>query len=140
MLLLMPSRGMRVGVVLKLRPADILDRKLILNDIKSGKKQESIFIPQKVSDDPFKVFSRLAIGPFRSRQFSQGHHRRSPFIGEPASGIFDQRIHQHGFYMRSVTLVGAVHTPTSGGLPQHDKISRAIAAPVKPRPVHKRLH
>jgi integrase len=33
-----------------LKPADILDRKLILNDTKSGKEQELIFIPQKVAD------------------------------------------------------------------------------------------
>ena len=31
-------------------PADVLGRKLILNDTKSGKEQELIFIPQKVAD------------------------------------------------------------------------------------------
>jgi integrase len=50
MLELMARGGMRVGEVLKLRPADILDRKLILNDTKGGKEQELIFIPQKVAD------------------------------------------------------------------------------------------
>jgi integrase len=50
MLELMARGGMRVGEVLKLTPADILDRKLILNDTKSGKQQELIFIPQKVAD------------------------------------------------------------------------------------------
>ncbi len=50
MLELMARGGMRVGEVLKLTPADILDRKLILNDTKSGKEQELIFIPQKVAD------------------------------------------------------------------------------------------
>ena len=48
MLELMARGGMRVGEVLKLTPADILDRKLILNDTKSGKEQELIFIPQDV--------------------------------------------------------------------------------------------
>jgi integrase len=46
----MARGGMRVGEVLKLTPADVIDRKLILNDTKSGKQQESIFIPQKVAD------------------------------------------------------------------------------------------
>ena len=46
----MARGGMRVSEVLKLTPADILDRKLILNDTKSGKDQELIFIPQKVAD------------------------------------------------------------------------------------------
>jgi integrase len=50
MLELMARGGMRVGEVLKLTPNDILDRKLILNDTKSGKEQEMIFIPQKVAD------------------------------------------------------------------------------------------
>ena len=38
MLELMARGGMRVGEVLKLRPVDVLDRKLILNDTKSGKE------------------------------------------------------------------------------------------------------
>jgi len=50
MLELMARGGMRVGEVLKLTPIDILDRKLILNDTKSGNEQELIFIPQKVAD------------------------------------------------------------------------------------------
>jgi integrase len=50
MLELMARGGMRVSEVLNLTPADILDRKLILNDTKSGKEQELIFIPQKVAD------------------------------------------------------------------------------------------
>jgi integrase len=58
MLELMARGGMRVGEVLKLTPADILDRKLILNDTKSGKEQELIFIPQKVADR-LKEYVRL---------------------------------------------------------------------------------
>jgi integrase len=46
MLELMARGGMRVGEVLKLTPNDILDRKLNLNDTKSRKEQELIFIPQ----------------------------------------------------------------------------------------------
>jgi integrase len=50
MLELMARGGMRVSEVLKLTPSDIFDRKLILNETKSGKQQELIFIPQKVAD------------------------------------------------------------------------------------------
>ena len=50
MLELMARGGMRVGEVIKLRAAYILDRKLIIGDTKSGKEQEFIFIPQKVAD------------------------------------------------------------------------------------------
>ena len=63
MLELMARRGMRVGEVLKLTPADILDRKLILNDTKSGKEQELIFIPQKVADRLKEYIRAINIGP-----------------------------------------------------------------------------
>ncbi len=41
---------MRVGEALKLRLNDIQDRKLILQEPKSGKEHEIVFIPQKVAD------------------------------------------------------------------------------------------
>lgn len=63
MLELMARGGMRVGEVLKLTPADILDRKLILNDTKSGKEQELIFIPQKVADRLKEYVRVRKIGP-----------------------------------------------------------------------------
>jgi len=50
MLELMARGGMRIGEVLKLTPRDVNDRKLILRDLKSGKEQEFVFIPQKVAD------------------------------------------------------------------------------------------
>jgi len=50
MLELMARGGMRIGEVLKLRFIDIQGRKLILKEPKSGKEQEVVFIPQKVSD------------------------------------------------------------------------------------------
>ena len=50
MLELMARGGMRIGEVLKLRPRDIDDRKLIIEDPKSGRKGEVVFIPQKLLD------------------------------------------------------------------------------------------
>jgi len=47
---LMARGGMRVGEVLKLRPIDIQDRKLILIAPKSGMEAETVFIPQKIAD------------------------------------------------------------------------------------------
>ena len=63
MLELMARGGMRVGEVLKLRAADILDRKLILNDTKGGKEQELIFIPQKVADRLKEYVRAINAGP-----------------------------------------------------------------------------
>jgi integrase len=47
---LMARGGMRIGEVLKIRPMDIKDRKIILPEPKSGRESESVFIPQKVAD------------------------------------------------------------------------------------------
>ena len=50
MLELMARGGMRIGEVLKLRFKDLQDRKLILQEPKSGREHELVFIPQKVAD------------------------------------------------------------------------------------------
>ena len=50
MLELMARGGMRIGEVLKLRLKDLQDRKLILQEPKSGREHEMRFIPQKVAD------------------------------------------------------------------------------------------
>jgi integrase len=47
---LMARGGMRIGEVLKLRPSDIEDRKIILHNPKSGRGAEIVFIPQKIAD------------------------------------------------------------------------------------------
>jgi integrase len=50
MMELMARGGMRVGEVLKLTPNDVNERKLTLREPKSGRIQETVFIPQKVAD------------------------------------------------------------------------------------------
>jgi integrase len=47
---IMARGGMRVGEVLKIRPADVEDRKIILHNPKSGRDAEVVFIPQKIAD------------------------------------------------------------------------------------------
>ena len=46
---LMARGGMRIGEVLKLRFKDLQDCKLILQQPKSGREHECVFIPQKVA-------------------------------------------------------------------------------------------
>jgi len=50
MLELMARGGMRIGEVLKLRPKDINESKLVISDPKSGKEYEWVFIPKKVAE------------------------------------------------------------------------------------------
>jgi len=45
---LMARGGMRIGEVLKLTPNDIEDRRLIIQEPKSGRKGEVVFIPRKL--------------------------------------------------------------------------------------------
>ena len=49
MLELMARGGMRVGEVLKIKPQDLNDRKIIIRDPKSGRDQEIVFIPLKLA-------------------------------------------------------------------------------------------
>lgn len=55
---LMARGGMRIGEVLKVRPIDVEDKKIILHDPKSGRGVEVVFIPQKVADR-FKDYIRI---------------------------------------------------------------------------------
>lgn len=67
MLELMAKGGMRVSEVLGLRPNDINNGKLLLHEPKSGREQEIVFIPRKLSsrlenyirDQNFKADQRI---------------------------------------------------------------------------------
>ncbi|MEA2109926.1 MAG: site-specific integrase [Pseudomonadota bacterium] len=45
---LMARGGMRIGEVLKLTPRDIEDRKLIIQEPKSGRESEAVYLPRKL--------------------------------------------------------------------------------------------
>jgi len=47
---LMARGGMRIGEVLKIRPMDVENRKIILPNPKSGREAEVVYIPQKIAD------------------------------------------------------------------------------------------
>ena len=47
---LMARGGMRIGEVLKIRPLDVENRKIILHNPKSGREAEVVYIPQKIAD------------------------------------------------------------------------------------------
>jgi integrase len=63
MLELMARSCMRVAEVLKLKPRDIEDRKVIIRDPKSRKEAEVAFLPQKVADRLQKYISDNGIKP-----------------------------------------------------------------------------
>ena len=63
MLELMARGGMRIGEVLKLTPSDIYERRLTLQDPKSGREQEFIFIPQRLADRLKEYVRKKCIQP-----------------------------------------------------------------------------
>lgn len=65
MLELMARGGMRIGEVLKIRPMDIEDRKIILQEPKSGKESEVVYMPQKIADRLKEYVQKLQIKSFQ---------------------------------------------------------------------------
>jgi len=63
MLELMARGGMRVGEVLNLNGADIHGQKLAIQNPKSGKENEFIFVPKKIADRLAEYVRTNGIGP-----------------------------------------------------------------------------
>ena len=106
---LMARGGMRIGEVLKLTPADIQDRKLVLKEPKSGKEQEIIFIPQKVADR-LKAYVRENNISGRERIFPIGYEATRVMVkkaGELA-GIY---LRPHDLRRHSATFASRAGVP-----------------------------
>lgn len=55
--------GLRVGEVLKLRAADVTDRRLLIREPKSGKESETAFMPEQIAKRLAEYISVSKIGP-----------------------------------------------------------------------------
>jgi integrase len=109
MLELMARGGMRVGEVLKLTPADILGRKLILNDTKSGKEQELIFIPQKVADRLKEYVRAQNIAP-RQMIFPICYGAARAMVGK-AGKLVGIRLRPHDLRRHAATFASRSNVP-----------------------------
>jgi len=50
LILELPARcGLRIGEVLKLKGVDVMDRKLLIREPKSGKENETAFMPEQIA-------------------------------------------------------------------------------------------
>ena len=88
---LMARGGMRIGEVLKLRFCDIQDRKLIIRGPKSGKEQEVVFIPQKVTD---------RLREYARQNCKNQHYRIFPISYEAARIMVMKAGNMVGIYLR----------------------------------------
>jgi len=109
MLELMARGGMRVGEVLKLTPTDILDRKLILNDTKSGKQQELIFIPQKVADRLKEYVRVQKIAP-KQMIFPIGYGAARAMV-KKAGQVVGIRLRPHDLRRHAATFASRSNVP-----------------------------
>ena len=109
MLELMARGGMRVGEVLKLRPNDILDRKLILNDTKSGKEQELIFIPQKVADRLKEYIRAQKIAP--NQIIFPICYEAARAMVKKAGGLVGIRLRPHDLRRHAATFASRSNVP-----------------------------
>ena len=107
MLELMARGGMRIGEVLKLRLKDLQDRKLILQEPKSGREHELVFIPRKVADRLREYAFEVCKSP---------DERIFPISSEGARVIFAKAGRLVGIKLRSHDLRrhSAAYTPRSG--------------------------
>lgn len=107
MLELMARGGMRVGEVLKLTPNDVNERKLTLREPKSGRIQETVFIPQKVADRLKDYLKEKSLKP---------ENRIFPICYEPARAIVKKAGNAVGVKLRPHDLRrhAATHASRSG--------------------------
>ena len=91
MLELMARGAMRIGEVLKLTPNDIVERKLLLREPKSGRDAEMIFIPQKISDRLKEYVKAQNIGQ---------HDRIFPICYEAARSVVKKAGNLVGIHLR----------------------------------------
>jgi integrase len=109
MLELMARGGMRVGEVLKIRTGDLLDQKIILQDPKSGKESEAVYIPKKVAER-LKDYLRTSNLSPAQLIFPFGHLRaRDIFM--TAGRLVNIRLRSHDLRRHAATYASRYGTP-----------------------------
>jgi integrase/recombinase XerD len=109
MLELMAKGGMRIGEVLKIRPADVKDRKITLPDPKSGKESEIVFIPQKIADRLREYMRAKGIEPER-RVFPITYNAARIMVNK-AGKIVGVKLRPHDLRRHAATHASRSGTP-----------------------------
>jgi integrase len=109
MLELMARGGMRVGEVLKIRAGDVVDQKIILQDPKSGKESEAVYIPKKVAER-LKEYLRTSNFSSNKRIFPFGYSRARDIVLE-AGRLVNIRLRSHDLRRHAATFASRSGTP-----------------------------
>ena len=106
---LMARGGMRIGEVLKIRPADVDERKLILHDPKSGRDAEVVFIPQKIANR-LKNYIRDKNISGNERIFPIGY-AGARMVVKKAGRLIGVNLNQHDLRRHAATYASRAGTP-----------------------------
>ena len=109
MLELMARGGMRVGEVLKIRAGDVIDQKIILQDPKSGKETEAVYIPKKVAER-LKEYLRVKDLRANERIFPFGYSRARDIV-LTAGRLVNIRLRSHDLRRHAATYASRAGTP-----------------------------
>ena len=109
MLELMARSGMRVGEILKLRPKDIEDRKAIIQDPKSGREAEAVFLPQKVAERLRRYIREKGIKP-DTRIFALTY-AAARLIVKNAGNLVSAHVWPHDLHRHAATSASRSGTP-----------------------------
>ena len=109
MLELMARGGMRVGEVLIIRACDVIDQKTILQDPKSGKELEAVYIPKKVAKRLKEYLRDRDLRP-NQRIFPFGYSRDRDIV-LTAGKLVNIRLRSHDLRRHAATYASRAGTP-----------------------------
>lgn len=93
--------GLRIGEALRLKVEDVSDRKLLLQEPKSGKEEEVAFMPEQVAKRLDEYIDKEALAP-GDRLFSIGYSTARPLVKQ-YGGKLNVKISPHDFRRHSAT-------------------------------------
>lgn len=106
---LMARGGMRVGEVLKLKVKNVLGRKLILSDPKSGNQTEIVFIPKKVANRLREYIASVKIGN-DDNVFPLGYTRAREIV-QHAGKMINVNLNPHDLRRHAATYASRSGVP-----------------------------
>ena len=106
---LMARSGMRIGEVLKIRPADVEDRKIVLHNPKSGRDAELVFIPQKIADRLKKYIRDKCISTYE--RIFQIKYAGARMVVKKAGNLIGVKLSPHDLRRHSATYASRSGTP-----------------------------
>jgi integrase/recombinase XerD len=101
--------GLRIGEVLKLKASDVMDRKLLIREPKSGKENETAFMPEQIAKRLSEYITANNIGP-DDRLFPVCYSTVRSLI-KRLSERFHVKISPHDFRRHSVTYASRNGVP-----------------------------